>query len=656
MAIETQPEKAQDPGGPGPGAPRVRAWWRRPAIHTGIIGAVLGYFLGHWLGNYIASGYTQVVNSGQNDYAIILGYALGTVGWLAGLGIFNDLGRQMAGRPVHAAEEAQAASSGLARYFRYSLDHKVVGIQYLVGMIGYFLTGGLLAMAIRTELLSPSYHVFSSATYTAIVGEHGTMMMMMMSSIILGPLGNYLVPLMIGSKRMAFPRIEALSFWLTPAAYIVLLSGLMFGGFPFGWTGYAPLSVQATQGADAYAVAFGIMGLSLILLGFNLIVTIICYRAPGMRWSRIPIFVWAIMSTSFLMVLAAPVLVGAMYMLITDRTVQTAFFTDSLGGSSYLWQNLFWFFGHPEVYILALPGFGIVCEILPVFCRKPLFGYRVAAAGMVGVTLLSFFVWQHHLFDSGINPDMRPVFMLTTELISIPTGFIFLVGLGTLWKAKIRFTVPMLFALGFYFNFLIGGISGVFLSDVPADTTEHGTFFVMAHFHYTIMGGLIFAFFGGLYYWLPKIMGIRLNQTLGKIHFWTMFVFFNSTFLPLFAVGMAGQPRRVYTYARSLETLNDWVSISSFLLGVSILIFLANFVYSTVIARVREEGNPWRSRGLEWQVASPPPPGNFARVPVVLSGPYEYGVKDAPPVADLDPPLGVLSNAYAGAETEGAEA
>jgi len=657
MAIDIQPDRAEAPGGRGPGAPRpARAWWLRPAIHTGIIGAVLGYFLGHWLGNYIASGYSQVVNSGQNDFAIVLGYVLGTVGWLAGLGVFNDLGRQIAGRPVHADEEAQAASSGLARYFRYSLDHKVVGIQYLVGMIGYFLTGGLLAMAIRTELLSPSYHVFSSATYTAIVGEHGTMMMMMMSSIILGPLGNYLVPLMIGSKRMAFPRIEALSFWLTPAAYLVLLSGLMFGGFPFGWTGYAPLSVQATQGADAYAVAFGIMGISLILLGFNLIVTIICYRAPGMRWSRIPIFVWAIMTTSFLMVLAAPVLVGAMYMLITDRTVQTAFFTDSLGGSSYLWQNLFWFFGHPEVYILALPGFGVVCEILPVFCRKPLFGYRVAAAGMVGVTLLSFFVWQHHLFVSGINPDMRPVFMLTTELISIPTGFIFLVALGTFWKAKIRFTVPMLFALGFYFNFLIGGISGVFLSDVPADTTEHGTFFVMAHFHYTIMGGLMFAFFGGLYYWLPKIMGIRLNLTLGKIHFWTMFVFFNSTFLPLFAVGMAGQPRRVYTYARSLETLNDWVSISSFLLGVSILIFVANFVYSTVIVRVREEGNPWRSRGLEWQVASPPPPGNFTRVPVVLSGPYEYGMKDAPPVADLDPPLGVLSSADASVVTEGAGA
>jgi cytochrome c oxidase subunit 1 len=329
--------------------------------------------------------------------------------------------------------------------------------------------------------------------------------------------------------------------------------------------------------------------------------------------------------------------------------VQTAFFTDDLGGSSYLYQNLFWFFGHPEVYILALPGFGIVSEILPVFCRKPLFGYRVAAAGMVGVTLLSFFVWQHHLFDSGINPDMRPLFMLTTELISIPTGFIFLVAMGTLWKAKIRFTVPMLFALGMYFNFLIGGISGVFLSDVPADTTEHGTFFVMAHFHYTIMGGLVFAFMAGVYYWLPKMMGIKLNETLGKIHFWTMFVFFNSTFLPLFAVGLLGQPRRVYEYARSLQTLNDWVSISSFLLGVSILIFLVNFVMSTLFWREPEVGNPWRSRGLEWQVSSPPPPDNFARIPVVLSGPYEYGVKDALPVADLNPPPGVITAAYAGA-------
>jgi len=625
----------------------------------GLVGGAIGYTLGHVLGNYLTglgapTQYPNTALSDSADWPIVLGYAIGIVGWLAGLGVFNDILRQMAGRPAVQSDENEVG--GLAKYFRFTHDHKVVGLQYLIGMIIYFCTAGLFAMAIRTELLSPVDHVFSSAAYVEIVGEHGTMMMMLMTSVIVGPLGNYLVPIMIGSKRVAFPRLEALSFWLTPAAFIILLSGLLLGGFPFGWTGYAPLSIQSTVGADSYAMAFGLMGISMVLAGFNLIVTIICYRAPGMRWSRLPMFVWSMIATSFLFVLAAPVLVGGMYMMITDRTAQTAFFADQLGGSSYLYQNLFWFFGHPEVYILALPGFGIVSEIIPVFTRKPLFGYKVAAAGMIGVTLLSFFVWQHHLFDSGINPDMRPLFMLTTELISIPTGFIYLVAMGTFWKAKIRFTVPMLFAIGMYFNFLIGGISGVFLSDVPADTTEHGSFFVMAHFHYTIMGGLIFALFGGIYYWLPKMMGIKLNQTLGKWHFWTMFIFFNSTFLPLFAVGMAGQPRRVFEYARNLETLNDWVSISAFLLGGSILLFVINFVWSTVFARVREVGNPWNSRGLEWQISSPPPPGNFARVPVVLSGPYEYGDPNAEPVADLNPPPGVLAATFSTPQDAKAEA
>jgi cytochrome c oxidase subunit 1 len=619
----------------------------RPAVHTGLIGAVLGYLLGHWLGNFLSSGYARNALSDMNDFPIVLGYVFGTIGWLAGLGVFNDLGRLMAGKPLPDIEHAPVG--GVAKYFRYTLDHKVVGIQYLFGMITYFLTGGLFAMAIRTELLSPNYHVLGPTNYLMVVNEHSTMMMMMMSSVVLGPFGQYFGPLMIGSKRMAFPRIEALAFWLTPAAYIVLLSGVLLGGAPFGWTGYAPLSVQATQGVDAYAVAFGIMGISLILAGFNLLVTYINYRAPGMRWSRLPIFVWSMFTVSFLQVLAVPVLVAALYMMITDRTVETGLFVNQMGGSSFLWENLFWFFGHPEVYILALPGFGVVLEIIPVFCRKPLFGYRVAAAGMFGVAILSFFVWQHHLFDSGINPDMRPIFMLTTELISIPTGFIFLVAAGTFWKAKIRFTIPMLFSIAMYFNFLLGGLSGVFLSDVPGDTTEHGSFFVMAHFHYTIMGGLIFAFMAAIYYWLPKMMGIKLNETLGKIHFWTMFIFFNSTFLPLFALGLLGMPRRVFEYEQRLQGINIWVSISAFLLGGSLLIFLFNFIMSTMVWREKAEANPWRSRGLEWQVSSPPPPENFEHIPVILSGPYEYGVKDAPPVADLNPPIGVVSAAYAGA-------
>ncbi len=647
MAIETQPERAV-PTGRDPEVGAGRAWWLRPGAHTGVIGAVIGYFVGHWLGNFLAGDYARSSLSDTNDVAIVLGYALAVIGWIAGLGVFNDLFQVMLGRPLR--EESRLSGHqdpGLAKYFRYTLDHKVVGIQYLYGMIAYFLTGGLFAMAIRSELLSPSYHLIGPEQYLMVVGEHGTMMMMMMSSVILGPFGQYFGPLLIGSKRVAFPRLEALGFWLTPAAYVILLSGVLFGGFPTGWTGYEPLATQAQTGEDAYFFAFGLMGISMILAGFNMIVTVINYRAPGMRWSRLPMFVWSMFTVSFLQVLAVPVLVGACYMGLTDRTFQTSFFTNQLGGSSFLYEDLFWFFGHPEVYILALPGFGVISEVVAVFCRKPLFGYKVAAAGMIGVGLLSFFVWQHHLFDIGIDPDMRPLFMLTTELISIPTGFIFLVGMGTFWKAKIRFSIPMLFALAFYFNFLLGGISGVFLSDVPADTTEHGSFFVMAHFHYTIMGGLIFAFMAGIYYWLPKMTGFKLNERLGRIHFWTMFIFFNSTFMPLFALGMAGMPRRVFEYARNLQTLNDWVSISAFLLGGSILIFLINFVMSMLFWRVPETGNPWRSRSLEWQVSTPPPPENFKRVPVILAGSYDYGVKNALPVADLNPPHGVIAAAYA---------
>jgi len=628
MAIETQPgaERIQ-PAGPGEGG-AGRPWWRRPAFHTALIGGVAGYLLGHWVGNFLSSGYAQNPLSDSNDVPIVLGYAFGTIGWLAGLGVFNDLGRMLVGKPLPDIEHAPAG--GLAKFFRYTLDHKVVGIQYLFGMIAYFLTGGLFAMAIRTELLSPTYHILSPSNYLMVVGEHSTMMMMMMSSVILGPLGQYFAPLLIGSKRMAFPRVEALGFWLTIPAYVILLSGVLFGGFPTGWTGYMPLGLQSGSGQDSYYFAFGLMGISMILAGFNIIVTIINYRAPGMRWSRLPLFIWSMFTVSFLQVLAVPVLVGACFMALTDRTFQTAFFANQLGGSSYLWENLFWFFGHPEVYILALPGFGVVTEVISTFCRKPIFAYKVGAAGMFGVGILSFFVWQHHLFDSGINPDMRPLFMLTTELISIPT----------------------LFALAFYFNFLIGGISGVFLSDVPADTTEHGSFFVMAHFHYTIMGGLIFAFMAGVYYWMPKMTGIMLNETLGKIHFWTMFIFFNSTFLPLFALGLLGQPRRVFEYAANLQGINIWVSISAYLLGGSILVFLINIIMSTVFWRERAPANPWQSRSLEWQLPSPPPPQNFERIPVVLSSPYDYGIKDAPPVADLNPPVGVVSAAYASAGLE----
>src|SRR5215467_3706744 len=311
MAIETEPGTIQQPGGAGPAATaQVRSWWMRPSILTAVAGAAIGYALGHMLGNYLASAYQNISLSDTNDTPIVIGYIGMVVGWLAGLGVFNDLFNQMRGRRLVDYQLRNGADTGLARYFRFTHDHKVVGIQYLVGMVIYFCTAGLFAMAIRTELMSPVNHVFSSSVYVEIVGEHGTMMMMLMTSVILGPFGNYLVPLMIGSKRVAFPRVEALSFWLTPVAFLVLLSAIMLGGFNTGWTGYPSLAVQAGEGIDAYAFAFGLMGISVILAGFNILVTVICYRAPGMWWSRVPMFVWGLLGTSVMMTLAGPILVG----------------------------------------------------------------------------------------------------------------------------------------------------------------------------------------------------------------------------------------------------------------------------------------------------------------------------------------------------------
>jgi cytochrome c oxidase subunit I len=601
---------------------------------TALVLGIGGFFLGAWIGGQIAVGRDYLLGTDQNDVGLFMGYLFGSIGWLAGLGFFNYPLARIAGRPPSLRHEEHG---GVGRYFRLCTDHKVVGIQYFFGVGIFFFIGGLNAMLMRTELLRPVEHPFPAGQYLSLVSLHGTMMIMMTSAFIVGPFANFLVPLMIGARRLAFPRIESLTFWLTPLSGLVLMSAIARGGLPTGWTGYAPLADEARAGMDAYIFAFILIGISLTLLGMNLLTTIVTMRAPGLTWARLPIFVWGILSTSILMALAAPVLIAAQLMSLMDRAANTGYYIAGLGGSPYLYENLWWFFGHPEVYILALPGFGIVLEILPVFARKPLWGYRLAVAGMLGVTLLSFMVWQHHLFVSGMNASLRPFYMFTTELISIPTGFIFLNGMGTLWRGRIRFSVPMLFSLAFFFNFLIGGLSGIFLSDVASDVTTHGSYFVMAHFHYTIMGGLVFAFFAGTYYWLPKMLGIVLNERLAKIHFWLMFVFFNLTFFPLFAAGFLGMPRRVSTYATGLQTLNDFVSASAFVLGFSMLIFIANLVYSLVFARIPAEENPWDSRALEWQLPTPVPVMDFERIPVINTSPYEYGVQGAPPVATLAP-------------------
>jgi cytochrome c oxidase subunit 1 len=594
---------------------------------TAILLGIVGFYVGWWLGHLVkGKSLAYFDDTGQNDIALFLAYLLAVVGFLIGLGFANYPIQRLLGKPPSLREKETA---GPARYFGLCTDHKVVGMQYLIGIGAFIFIGGLNAMLIRFDLLSPTHQTFNANNYLTLVGLHGTMMMGMMTSGILGPFANYFLPILIGARRMAFPRIEALTFWLLMAAGVILLSTVEYGGFPTGWTGYAPLNDQANMGMDSYIVFFALVGISMSLLGLNMIATVVTMRAPGMAWGRLPIFVWGVISTSVLMLLAAPVLISTLLMVALDRTAQTGFFNDQAGGSPYLYQNLFWIFGHPEVYILALPGMGILLEILPVFARKPLWGYRLAVTGMLGISLLSWLVWQHHLFVSGINADLRPFYMLSTELISLPTGFIFICALGTLWRGQIRFTVPMLFALAWLFNFLIGGLSGVFLSDVPSDVTTHGSFFSMAHFHYTIMGGLLFAFFAAIYYWVPKMTGFELNERLGKIHFWSMFIAFNSTFGPLLVIGFLGMPRRAVTYAGYLHGGNTWVSYSAFVLGASELVVIANLVWSLVFARVPAGSNPWDSKSIEWQLPSPVPVHNFDRLPTFGPDPYPYGTADA---------------------------
>jgi cytochrome c oxidase subunit 1 len=614
--------------------PARRTGWRQLMsfnMLTGIILGIGGWYLGHFIGGRITGANIVYFSTeaGQNDIAILMGYLFGVLGFLIGVGFANYPVRRMLGHPMSLSER-ESEEHGLFRYFTLSTDHKVVAKQYMIGIGLFFFVGGLNAMLIRSELLQPNVHLFGANQYLTLVGLHGSMMMGMMTSGILGPFANWLVPIMIGSRRMAFPRIESFTFWVLMAGAVILITTIFFGGFQTGWTGYQPLGAQGTAGYDAYIGFFALVGISMTLFGFNLVVTIITMRAPGMTWSRLPIFVWAALATATLMMLAAPMLISALLMGAMDRTVQTTFYIAGAGGSAYLFQNLFWVFGHPEVYILALPGFGIVLELLPVFARKPLWSYRLAVAGMLGVTILSWFVWQHHLFVSGINADLRPFYMLSTELISLPTGFIFLCAMGTLWRGRIRFTVPMLFCLAWAFNFLWGGISGVFNSDVPSDVTTHGSFFVMAHFHYTIMGGLIFAFFAGIYYWVPKMYGFKLNETLGKVHFWVMFIAFNSTFGPLFGLGFMGMPRRVVTYNPAFQGLNIWVSVSAYVLGFSMLIFLFNVVWSLLFKREPAEANPWHSKSIEFQLPTPVPVYNFEKIPVFDADPYPYGVEPAP--------------------------
>lgn len=602
------------------------------SLATGILGGLIGFFLGQWIG--IRMGFAP-----DDNAPLVLAYILAAVGYFAGLGFFTPAVRWIAGAGQPSAASLSrlyGVEGGAARYFRLTLDHKVIGIQYLGLILLMFCFGGFSAMLIRLELYTPDVKLWAPDTYLTLVGLHSATMVFMGTSAIVGPLGNYLVPLMIGARRMAYPWLEALSFWLLALAFVVFVTTLLYGGFPTGWTGYAPLADQAHQGMDSYLVAFILVGAGLVVSAANMLATVALLRAPGMTWTRLPIFVWSVIVASLLGWLAAPIIMAVDSMVLFDRVFNTGYFAPGQGGSAYLYENLFWTFGHPEVYIFAVPAFGIALELLPVFSRKPLFSYNAAVLGMLGIGLMSWFVWQHHLFMSGLTPSLRPFFMLSTEMISFPTGIVFFNAMGTLYRGRIRFTVPMLFALALFWNFLLGGFSGVFLSDVPTDVQLHGSYVVQAHFHFVLMGSVVFALFAATYYWFPKFTGRMMNRRLGLIHFWWTWIGFNGTFITLLIVGFMGMPRRVVTYLPDLQTTNQIATIFALILGASIFPFLYNLVHSWGWGR-QAQANPWEARTMEWLLPTPVPPENFEEVPLVVAGAYDFGVKDAPAMAILNP-------------------
>lgn len=590
-------------------------------------GPMLRAVLWSAIGFLLGAGLVALISGSSffTERSVTVGYLLAVAGWILGGGAW-----EACVKPSFGATTTWNEGTGIARYFRFHTDHKVIGLQYLFASAGTFLVAGVFAMLMRIELLTPGLDFFATKQlYNAAFSVHGTLMLFAVAVVaIVGGFGNYFVPLLIGAEDMTFPRLNGLSWWfVVPGVLAVLLSPL-WGGFQTGWSGYAPLSVVDNSGQVLYFLGVFSLGLSSLLTAINLIATILYLRAPGVKWGRLPFFVWTILATAVLNLLWVPVVGTAMVMALLDRIIPTQFF--GAQGLPLLWQDLFWIFGHPEVYIIIFPAWGLWLEIIPVMARKTLFGYRWALAGVLGVVFLSSYVWTHHMF-TGVTDDRLIPFMTTTELISIPTGFMYIAAIGTLWQGRVRLTTPMLLVLMSMVNFLVGGITGVFLADVPLNFQLHDTYFVVAHFHYTIIGGMIFAWFAGLFYWFPKYAGRMYNEFWGKVFAWLCFISFNLTFFTMYLVGIQGMNRRIAVYLPYLQGLNQWISIWAFLLGASFFIALINLLYSWVRGPAAAV-NPWGGKTLEWQTSSPPPRENFEKEPVVTSDFYTYGKVEPEPV------------------------
>jgi cytochrome c oxidase subunit 1 len=529
-------------------------------------------------------------------------------------------------RPEAAADAAHGISPRRhpIAVWLTTTDHKKIGIMYLVNSYFWFGVAGLLAVFVRAELAQPGTQFFGEERYNQLFTMHGTTMIFLFVIPILAGFGNYIVPLQIGALDMAFPRVNALSFWMLPLAGIVLYSSYLLGGpADAGWTQYAPLSegvgAQGNSiGIDLWIIALLLVGTASILGAVNFITTIFNMRAPGMTMFRMPLFTWTILVTSLLVLLATPVFTSALVMLLIDRNLGGSFFNPANGGIAVLWQNVFWFYSHPAVYVMVLPGMGIISDVLPVFSRKPLFGYKAFVFATAGIGALGFSVWAHHMFVTG--QVLLPFFSIMTFLIAVPTGVKFFNWIATLVKGQITFSTAMLFAIGFLTMFLIGGIDGVFLASPPVDFALTETYWVVAHIHYVLFGGSVFAVYAGFYYWFPKFSGRKLKEGLGKLHFWLQFIGFNMTFFSMHILGLLGMPRRIQDYA----PLKDWIGLNQFqtagalLIALSTAPFLANVVM-TLRRKDRDPEDPWEANTLEWYTTSPPPAHNFDSLPEIHS-------------------------------------
>jgi cytochrome c oxidase subunit I len=559
---------------------------------------------------------------------LVAGLTAAPVGFLAGLGAFDYWLAWAFGQPTRPEDHSGHGARRWTDYFRINTDHKVIGIQYVTTTIFFFLAGGMMAMLVRAELARPEADFVDPQTYNELFSVHASLMIFLFVIPAFAGLANYVLPLMIGAPDMAFPKLNALSYWLLPIAGIMMLASFFFPGFGAGWTNYTPLSIEQPFGNVFFSMGVQWAGASSIMTALNFLVTIITMRAPGMTFWRMPLLVWANFTTSLLVVIATPFIAGSQFFVMFDKVMHTNFFDVGDGGYPLGYQHIFWFYSHPAVYIMILPGFGIASEVISTMSRKPIFGYRLMALSLVAILMLGFSVWAHHMFVAGMATWLRIPMMITTLLIAVPTGIKVFSWLATTWEGKINFSTPMLWALGFVSQFLMGGLSGIYLGAVPIDIAVSDTYFIVAHIHYVLLGGSLFLIFAGIYYWFPKMTGRLYNERLGKLHFWLTFIAFNATFFPMHIIGVQGMPRRVYTYDPQFGSWNMFISISAFVLGASFLIFVYNMIVSWARGP-RAPGNPWRGMTLEWQVSSPPPLFNFDEIPQVVGNPYEYGVPGA---------------------------